>query len=187
MKKNSAEGECEEILMKQKVIVIAGPTASGKTDAAIDLAKKTNGEIISADSMQVYKDMDIGTAKPTLEEMQGIKHYMIDIIFPNEEFNVAKFKNLAEQYIEEILAQNKTPIIAGGTGLYINSLIYNINYGQADTDFEYRNYLYDIEKSQGLGVLYDNFIKLDPEAAKKISCNDTKRIIRALEIYKSTR
>ena len=113
---------------KPKVIVICGPTASGKTGLSIELAKKCNGEIISADSMQIYKDMNIGTAKVTQEEMQGIKHYMIDIVSPTERYSVAEFKVQAEKAIEEILKKGKTPIIAGGTGLYVNSLIYNIQY-----------------------------------------------------------
>ena len=125
--------------MKPKVIVIAGPTASGKTSLSIELAKKLNGEIISADSMQIYKDMDIGTAKVTKDEMQGIKHYLIDFVSPDERYSVSNFKKDAEEKIEEILSKGKTPIIAGGTGLYIDSLIYSINYPDMEFDEEYRN------------------------------------------------
>ena len=115
-------------MQKEKVIVICGPTASGKTKLSIELAKKINGEIISCDSMQIYKEMNIGTAKPTLEEMQGIKHYLIDIIEPNQRYSVADYKNDAKKAIKEILAKGKVPIIVGGTGLYIDSLIYEIEY-----------------------------------------------------------
>ena len=172
--------------MKPQVIVIVGPTASGKTGLSIELAKKINGEIISSDSMQIYKDMNIGTAKPTVEEMQGIKHYMLDIVSPEEEFNVSKFKTLAENYIEEILSKGKVPIIVGGTGLYVNSLVYNINYGQVETDLEYRQELNEIADTEGLEILYKKLMNIDPESCKKISANDRKRIIRALEIYKVT-
>ncbi len=118
--------------MKQKVIVIVGPTASGKTTLSIELAKKIKGEIISADSMQIYKEMNIGTAKPSIKEMQGIRHYLIDFISPEERFTVSNYKDLAEKAIKEILDKGKTPIIVGGTGLYINSLIYGIEYGKMD-------------------------------------------------------
>ena len=173
--------------MKPKIIVIAGPTASGKTSLAIELAKEINGEIISSDSMQIYKDMDIGTAKVTEEEMQGIKHYLIDIVSPEERYSVSDFKNDAEKAIEEILAKGKVPIVAGGTGLYIDSLIYSINYPDMKFNEEYRNELMEIaETPEGLSNLYKEAKKIDPEAIKKISSNDKKRIIRILEIYKQT-
>ena len=127
--------------MKEKVIVIAGPTASGKTALSIELAKQVNGEIISSDSMQIYKDMNIGTAKVTKEEMQGIQHYLIDFVSPNERYSVSNFKKDAENAIEEILMKGKVPIIAGGTGLYIDSLIYGIEYPEMELDKEYRNFL----------------------------------------------
>ena len=123
---------------KSKVIVICGPTASGKTALSIELAKRINGEVVSADSMQIYKDMDIGSAKVTKEEMQGIKHYLIDIVSPNERYSVSNFKNDAELAIEEILKKGKTPIIVGGTGLYIDSLIYGIEFQDEEIDTEYR-------------------------------------------------
>ena len=124
--------------MKPKVVVIVGPTASGKTALSIELAKKINGEIISSDSMQIYKDMDIGTAKVTKEEAEGIKHYLIDCVSPDERYTVSDFKKDAENAIEEILAKGKTPIVVGGTGLYVNSLIYGIEYQEMNFDESYR-------------------------------------------------
>ena len=171
---------------KKTVYVIAGPTASGKTRLAVELAKKINGEIISADSMQIYKDMDIGTAKVTKEETQGINHYMIDIVSPEERYSVSQYKNEAEKRIEEIIEKGKTPIICGGTGLYINSLIYGINYQEEKVDEEYRNRLNEIAEKEGLDELYNEALKIDPEAMQKISKNDQKRIIRVLEIYHKT-
>ena len=138
---------------KEKVIVICGPTASGKTALSIELAKKINGEIISCDSMQIYKDMDIGTAKPSKEEMQGIKHYLIDFVLPNQRYSVANFKNDAKKAIKEIISKGKTPIIVGGTGLYVDSLIYEIEYSQIEFDEQYRNELEEIVKKDGLAKL----------------------------------
>ena len=171
---------------KPKVIVICGPTASGKTSLSVELAKKCNGEIISADSMQIYKEMNIGTAKVTPEEMQGIKHYMIDIVSPTERYSVAEFKVQAEKAIEEILKKGKTPIIAGGTGLYVNSLIYNIQYNDIKIDEEYRKYLEERVEKEGLQSLYGEAKKIDFEAMKSISKNDQKRILRVLEMYHQT-
>ena len=171
---------------KQKVIVICGPTASGKTALSIELAKKINGEIISADSMQIYKDMNIGTAKPKQEEMQGIKHYMLDYVSPEERYSVAQYKKDAKKAIKEILSKGKTPIIVGGTGLYVDSLIYEIEYNDIKIDEKYRKELEDIAEQQGLETLYKMALEIDPVAMKKISSNDRKRIIRVLEIYKST-
>lgn len=171
---------------KPKVIVICGPTASGKTSLSVELAKKCNGEIISADSMQIYKDMNIGTAKVTQEEMQGIKHYMIDIVYPTERYSVAEFKVQAEKAIEEILKKGKTPIIAGGTGLYVNSLIYNIQYNDIKIDEEYRKYLEERVEKEGLQSLYEEAKNIDFEAMKSISKNDKKRILRVLEMYHQT-
>lgn len=171
---------------KPKVIVIAGPTASGKSILAVELAKKINGEIISADSMQIYKDMNIGTAKITTEEMQGIKHYMIDFVSPSSRYSVSSYKKEAEKCIEEILTQGKTPIICGGTGLYIDSLIYGIEFLEEEIDETYRNKLNEIAKSGGLEKLYNMAVEIDPEAMQKISKNDQKRIIRVLEIYHKT-
>ena len=171
---------------KPKVIVICGPTASGKTALSIELAKKINGEIISCDSMQIYKEMDIGTAKPTKEEMQGIKHYMIDIISPNERFSVADYKKQAKEAIREVLKKGKTPIVVGGTGLYVDSLIYEIDYPEINFDEKYRKELEERVKKEGLNTLYEEAKKIDEKAVEKISENDKKRILRILEIYKAT-
>ena len=171
---------------KQKVIVICGPTASGKTALSIELAKKINGEIVSCDSMQIYKEMDIGTAKPTLEEMQGIKHYMIGMISPNERYSVADYKKDAKKAIREILNKGKVPIVVGGTGLYIDSLIYEIEYQDIEFDKEYREHLEKEVKEKGLEELYNVAKEIDPEAIEKISKNDKKRILRILEIYHAT-
>ena len=150
-------------MKKPTVIVICGPTASGKTALSIELAKKINGEIISSDSMQIYKYMDIGTAKPSEEEKEGIQHYLLDFVEPNQRYSVAEFKKDAESAIEEILAKGKTPIVVGGTGLYVDSLIYGIEYQDIELDEKYRK-------------------ELDPEAAQRIHKNNTKRVIRALEV-----
>ena len=173
--------------MKPKIIVIAGPTASGKTALSIELAKRIGGEIISCDSMQIYKDMDIGTAKVTQDEMQGIKHYLIDFVSPDERYSVSNFKTDCENAIEQILKKNKVPIIVGGTGLYVDSIIYGIEYQDMQFDEKYRQDLMKIaETEEGLAKLYDEASKIDKEAIAKISPNDKKRIIRILEIYKAT-
>ena len=171
---------------KPKVIVICGPTASGKTALSIELAKKINGEIISSDSMQIYKYMDIGTAKTTQEEMQGIKHYLLDFVEPSQRYSVAEFKKDAEKAIEEILQKGKTPIIVGGTGLYVDSLIYGIEYQTIEFDEQYRKQLEERVEKEGLETLYNEAKKIDPQAIEKISLNDKKRILRILEIYKAT-
>lgn len=173
-------------MQKQKVIVICGPTASGKTALSIKLAKKINGEIVSSDSMQIYKDMNIGTAKPTREEMQDVKHYLIDFISPNQRYSVADYKIDAEKAIQEIIDKGKIPIVVGGTGLYIDTLIYGIEYPKIEFDEEYRNKLDQREKKEGLDKIYEEAKKIDEEAIKKISPNDKKRIFRILEIYHST-
>ena len=173
--------------MKPKVIVIVGPTASGKTSLSIELAKKINGEIVSCDSMQIYKDMDIGSAKPSKEEMQGIKHYMIDEVIPTQRFSVAEYKKKAELAIEEILKNGKVPIVVGGTGLYANSLIYGIEYSNIEFDGKYREKLMKIAQSEeGLKSLYEEAKRIDEKAMEKISPNDQKRILRILEIYNAT-
>ena len=173
--------------MKPKVVVIVGPTASGKTALSIELAKRINGEIISSDSMQIYKDMDIGTAKVTKEEAEGIKHYLVDCVSPDERYTVSDFKKDAEKAIEEILSKGKTPIVVGGTGLYVNSLIYGIEYQDMNFDEKYRNELMEkAETEEGLKELWVEANKIDPEAMLKISPNDKKRIVRVLEIFKAT-
>lgn len=173
-------------MQKPTVIVICGPTASGKTALSIELAKRINGEIISADSMQIYKYMDIGSAKPTLEEMEDIKHYMLDFVEPNIRYSVADYKKTAEDCIEEILKKRKVPIIVGGTGLYVNSLIYGIEYNEIKLDEEYRQKLEERVEKEGLEKLYNEAVSIDSEAMSKISKNDKKRILRVLEIYHET-
>ena len=158
----------------------------GKTALSIELAKRINGEVISADSMQIYRYMDIGSAKPTKEEMDGIPHYMIDFVEPSQRYSVADYKVQAEKCIEEILKRGKVPIIVGGTGLYINSLIYAIEYSEIKIDEEYRKSLEKRVEEEGLDKLYEEAKEIDPEAMKNISTNDRKRIIRVLEIFKQT-
>lgn len=168
---------------KKTVVVICGPTASGKTSLGIKIANDINGEIISADSMQIYKDMNIGTAKPTKEEQSMAKHYLIDFVPPDKRYSVADFKNDATKTIKEIFKNEKTPIVVGGTGLYINSLVYNIDYNsEGEADLEYRN---ELEKKD-ITELYEIAKKIDDEALNKISPNDKKRIMRIIEIYHST-
>ena len=173
-------------MKKPVVIVICGPTASGKTALSIELAKKINGEVVSADSMQIYKDMDIGSAKVTPEEMEGIKHYLIDFVSPDERYSVANYKQDAKKAIKEIISKGKIPIVVGGTGLYVDSLIYEIEYNNIEIDEEYRKSLEVIKEKDGLEVLYKKAMEIDPEAMEKISSNDSKRIMRVLEIYHST-
>lgn len=167
---------------KPKIVVICGPTASGKTALGIKIAQQANGEIISSDSMQIYKDMDIGTAKPTPEERAQAVHHLVDFVSPDERYSVADFKKDATEKIEDILSRGKLPIIVGGTGLYVNSLIYNIEYKEEITDIEYRNELEKVD----LETLYKQAQEIDPEAAAKVSQNDRKRITRILEIYHTT-
>lgn len=152
---------------KPKVIVICGPTASGKTTLSIQLAQKINGEIISSDSMQIYKDMNIGTAKPDQQEMQGIKHYLLDFVEPNQRYSVADYKKDAENAIEDILQKGKVPIIVGGTGLYVDSLIYGIEYPNIEFDENYRKELERRVEKEGLEKLYEKAKKIDPQARKK--------------------
>ncbi len=170
----------------QKVIVICGPTASGKTALSVELAKKINGEIVSCDSMQIYSEMQIGTARPTEEEMCNIKHYLVGSIRPTQRYSVSQYKKEAEKAIAEILQKGKVPIVVGGTGLYVNSLVYGIEYPEIETDLNYRKELEKRVQVEGLENLYKESCKIDPEAMKKISENDEKRILRVLEIYKQT-
>lgn len=172
--------------MKPKVIVIVGPTASGKSVCAIELAKRIDGEIVSADSMQIYKEMNIGTAKVTNEEMSGVKHYMINIVNPDEDFNVAMYKKMAEEALEEIVSKGKMPIVVGGTGLYINTLVNGIEFSEIDKDEEYRKELEKKVSVEGIDGIYEELKSVDPEAANIIDKNNVRRVIRALEIYKVT-
>ena len=169
------------------VIVITGPTGVGKTKLSIELAKKYNGEIINADAVQVYKGLDIGSAKITKEEMEGIPHHLFDIKDVNEEYTIYHYQEDCRKVINIILSKGKTPILVGGTGLYVNSLIYSIEYNEMDFDENYRKKLMDLaEKEEGLNKLYLQAKKIDQKAMEKISPNDKKRIIRVLEIYNQT-
>ena len=169
-----------------KVIVIVGPTASGKTALSIELAKEFNGEIISADSMQIYKGMSVATAKPTIEEMQGIKHYLIDFLEPETDFSVADYVKLAREAIDEISNKGKIPIIVGGTGLYINSLIDNVKFDDTCSNTEIRNELYAIAKEKGNNYLWNELLKIDPETAGKVHENNLSRVVRAIEVFRET-
>lgn len=172
--------------MKNPLIVIGGPTASGKTNLAVKLAQKINGEIISADSMQVYKYMNIGTAKPSKEEMQGIKHYLIDEFYPDEEFNVSIFKNKAKKYIDLIHSKGKIPILAGGTGFYIQAVVNDNNFSQTQADNSYRDRLCIEVEQFGNIYLHDKLKEVDLVSAQNIHPNNVKRVIRALEFYEQT-
>ncbi len=172
---------------KKPLIILTGPTAVGKTALSIHLAKKINGEIISADSMQVYKGMDIGSAKITKEEMDGVKHHLIDVLEPSEEFNIVKFQTLSKQAMEEIYAKGKIPIIAGGTGFYIQSVLYDIDFEENNSGKEYRTHLENLAKEEGgCDKLYEMLMNIDPNSAKAIHANNVKRVIRALEFFKET-
>ncbi len=172
--------------MKDKLIVISGPTASGKTGLAIELAKKLNGEIVSADSMQLYKLMDIGTAKPDENELSQAKHYMIDEVMPDEEMSIATFKELAFGYVQKIIAQGKIPIICGGTGFYTNAIIYNTNFVEADVDTTYRDEMYKLAEEKGNEHVHSLLKEVDEVSYDKIHPNNIKRVIRALEYFKET-
>ncbi len=173
-------------MKKQKILVLGGPTAVGKTALSIELAKKLNGEIISADSMQIYKYMDIGSAKVTKEEMDGINHYMIDIINPDTKFSAADYKSLGEEAIKKIYSKNKFPIIAGGTGMYINALTCNMDFTEASKDEKYRKFLEDMAEEKGNEYIHNLLKDIDPISYKEIHANNRKRVIRALEVFKLT-
>lgn len=173
-------------MTKQPLIILSGPTAVGKTALSIELAKRVNGSIISADSMQVYKYMDIGSAKIMPEEMEGVKHYLIDELEPEDEFNIVVFQKKAKAALEEIYAQGKIPIVAGGTGFYIQALLYDIDFDNQDCNEEFRAELEQIAKEQGNAILHDRLKEIDPVSAEKIHANNVKRVIRALEFYHLT-
>ena len=169
--------------MSQKVLVICGPTASGKTRLAVDCALKFNTEIISADSQLIYKGLTIGTAKPSEEEMRGVKHHMIDVVEPTESFSVSDYSKMALPVLESLHLQGKMPIICGGTGFYINSLLFDFGYGNAAADESIREKYAEFLKKNGKDMLFKRLKEVDPETAEKLHPNDTKRVIRALEIY----
>ncbi len=168
--------------MNNKILVIVGPTAVGKTYVSIELAKKFNTEIISADSMQVYKYMDIGTAKVTEEEACGIKHHMLDLVYPNEEFSVSEFQKIAEKHIDNLIDNDKLPIVIGGSGLYVNSLLYGLDFGKVKSDEKVKKYYTDFYNEHGTEKLHELLVNVDSEAAAKIHKNNVKRVIRALEV-----
>nr|WP_300092673.1 tRNA (adenosine(37)-N6)-dimethylallyltransferase MiaA [Sedimentibacter sp.] len=172
--------------MSNKIIVIVGPTAVGKTYVSVELAKKLGTEIISADSMQIYKGMDVGTAKIKDEEKQGIVHHMIDLISPDENYSVSDFKTEAEKNIDNILSRGKIPVIVGGSGLYVNSLIYDLDFSNAKSNDKLRDYYTYYHQEHGEDALYEKLKKIDPESAEKIHKNNVKRVIRALEVYDLT-
>lgn len=169
--------------MKRPLIVIGGPTACGKTGFSIKLAKEIGGEIISADSMQVYRYMDIGTAKVTPEEADGVPHYLIDEFDPDEEYNVMIFQQKAKAYMEKIWAKGKIPILVGGTGFYINALLYDNDFTETENDTSYREECYKLAQEQGPEVLYERLQEIDPEYAANIHANNVKRVTRALEYH----
>lgn len=171
---------------KEKVVVLIGPTAVGKTKISIDLAKKFNGEIISGDSMQIYREMDIGTAKIMPAEMEGIPHHLLDIKNPDESFSVAEFQQLVRKKITEITNRGKLPMIVGGTGLYIQSVIYDYRFSEGPADSIFRESLEKRVLTEGIMPLYEELKQVDPEAALKIHPNNTRRVIRALEVYHCT-
>lgn len=173
-------------MIKKPLIILTGPTAVGKTKASILLAKAIGGEIISADSMQVYKHMDIGSAKITKEEMQGVPHHLIDVLEPEEEFHVVKFQQMAKEAMDEIYAKGKIPIVVGGTGFYIQALLYDIDFNEQETDLTYREYLETLAQEKGAVYLHELLEEVDEKAAQEIHKNNVKRVIRALEFYKQT-
>lgn len=171
--------------MTTPLIILTGPTAVGKTDLSIQLAKAVDAEIVSADSMQIYKYMDIGSAKVTEEEMQGVKHYLVDEIEPDMPFSVSEYKRMAEEYIDEISSRGKNVIVTGGTGLYLNSLIYDMDFGKSDANQELREKLNKELEENGPAYMYEKLVSLDKEAAERIHPNNTKRVIRAIEVAMS--
>ena len=173
-------------MKKRPLIILTGPTAVGKTAASIGLAKAIGGEIISADSMQVYRHMDIGSAKITKEEMQGVPHYLVDVLEPEEPFSVVRFQELAREAVRTIYGRGKIPIVVGGTGFYIQALLYEIDFTENGDDTTYRRSLEQTAAEKGAEYLHDRLKEIDPEAAEQIHPNNVKRVIRALEFHQQT-
>ena len=173
-------------MMSKPLVIVAGPTAVGKSALSIELAKRINGSVISADSMQVYRGMDIGTAKITNDEMQGITHYVIDVLDPHEDFNIVRFQEMAKEAIDDILSSGRIPIMAGGTGFYIQSVLYDIDFTYGVELTEYREYLQNLIDEKGSEYVHDMLKVADPDAADAIHHNDHKRMIRALEYNRQT-
>lgn len=172
--------------MKSPILIIVGPTASGKTGLSVELAKQRNGEIVSADSMQIYRHMDIGTAKPSMEERQGIVHHLMDVVEPWESFTVAQYRRLAVEVIDDIASRGKLPIVVGGTGLYVNSLIRGWSFSNTPPSETVRKEIQTFYEEKGRDRLYEELSKVDPESAEKIHPNNIKRVIRALEVFRET-
>ena len=173
-------------MKKIPLIVVCGPTASGKTGIAVELAKRYNGEVVSADSMQIYKNLSIATAKPDEHEMQGIPHHMIDFLEPDKPFSVADYVRMASQMITDIYSRNKMPILCGGTGLYITSLVENVRFDDTGSDENIRNRLSSEAQTKGNHFLWEKLMQIDPETASKVHENNLPRVIRALEVYEIT-
>lgn len=168
------------------LIILAGPTAAGKTKMSIRLAKKINGAIVSADSMQVYKYMDIGSAKVTKEEMDGIPHALVDVLEPSEEFHVVRFQEMAKKALEKIYASGKIPIVAGGTGFYIQALLYDVDFTMQESDMKFRQEMMEFARQNGAHALHEKLKETDPVSYETIHENNIKRVIRALEYYHLT-
>lgn len=175
----------QENCIKNKILIICGPTASGKSDLAVECAKLLGSEVISADSMYIYKNLDIGTAKPNQEEMQGVKHHLIDVVSPFDSFSVSDYKALAQPIIDDLIKGGKIPVICGGTGFYINSILYDLSYGNGQANLEIREKYKKLTEEKGNEYVYNILQELDSESAKKLHFNDIKRVIRALEICES--
>jgi len=175
----------QENSVKKEIIIICGPTASGKTALAVECAKLFDSQVVSADSLYVYKNLNIGTAKPNINEMQGVKHHLIDIVEPNSEFSVSDYKNLADPIISNLLKKNKVPIICGGTGFYVNSILYDLSYGNSSANLIAREKYKALALEKGNEYVYEILKEKDPVTAEKLHFNDSKRVIRALEIYES--
>lgn len=175
-----------KIIKKPPLVILTGPTAVGKTDLSISLAKRIGGEIVSADSMQVYRHMDIGSAKITQEQMGGVTHHLIDILEPTDEFNVVLFQQLAKKAMDGIYERGHIPIVTGGTGFYIQALLYDIDFTDNDEDTALRRNLEEIARTQGSEALYDRLRQVDPESCEIIHANNIKRVIRAIEFYEKT-
>ncbi len=169
-----------------KIIVVSGPTASGKTALAVELAKKYGGEVISADSMQIYTDMDVASAKATVEEQQGIPHHMMDFLDPSESFSVADWVKMAGGCAEDIISRGKIPVICGGTGLYISSFVDNLQFDDSECDYEFRDEMRKFAVENGAEALLEKLREVDPETASELHANNVSRVIRALEVYKTT-